>query len=75
MSKKQFKVKIEKGNIIPLEPIDKSASGEAVVIFLENFLNEDKDILKLVANDPSNSDLFSNEEDIYSLDDGKPLND
>ena len=74
-NKKQIKVRIEKGNIIPLEPIDKSTSGEAIVVFLEDHSNEDRNILSLIVNDPSNSDLFSDEEDIYNLSDGKPLND
>ena len=34
MKKKQYKVKIENGNIIPLESIDTSESREGIIFFL-----------------------------------------
>ena len=35
MKKKQYKVKIENGNIIPLESIDTGESAEGVIIFFD----------------------------------------
>ena len=35
MKKKQYKVKIENGNIIPLESIDTGESREGIVIFFD----------------------------------------
>ena len=75
MSRRQIKVKVEKGNIIPLEPIDSNTAGEGLVIFLDDYLDEEKSILKMITNDPSNSELFSDDEDLYTFSDGKPLND
>ncbi|MBI2996185.1 MAG: hypothetical protein HYY52_05700 [Candidatus Melainabacteria bacterium] len=49
MKKKQYKVKIENGEIKPLEPLDLSNFKEGIIIFLEeeNFEDpEDKALLK-----------------------------
>ena len=37
MNKKQYKVKIEHGKIIPLEPIDLENVKEGMIVFLEPF--------------------------------------
>jgi len=48
MAKKQYKVKIENGKIIPLEPIDLVTSKEGIIIFLDEevFESTPKSLLK-----------------------------
>jgi len=76
MKKKQYKVKVENGQIVPQEPIDLSKFNEGLVIFLDEELGifteqkdndlTDAELLQLADKNPAFDFLKDKKEDIYS---------
>ena len=64
MNKKQYKVRIENGQIIPLEPIDLESKKEGIIIFFDDDFSTTKSLLKF-ANTWVGNDLEECLEEVY----------
>jgi hypothetical protein len=81
MSRKRDKRAIEvlgtvngNGELLIDVPLPFSANSRVKVLVAENNDDEDDiDLLAVFASDPANKDIFCDEEDIYTLEDGKPF--
>ncbi len=80
MNKKRDKRAIEvlgtvngNGELLIDVPLPFSANCRVKVLVAEDDGEDDIDLLAAFASDPANKDIFCDEEDIYTLEDGKPF--